>query len=206
MRLELDAPVRCAGGDTVGLLGDVVVDPAAARVASLVVRTRHASEPARLVPLGLATIERKGRELKLACTRSELATMPTPQDFALRTIDEDVDPGAEWDVGIEDEIPYTAYGSSSFGEFVGQVQATGAITYDRIPKGTIELRRSSVVEYPDGSAAGGLHALDLDGDRITHVVYEHGFLWRRKRVAVPVAAVQRFATDTIVLEPGAPYV
>lgn len=203
MRLVLDAHVTCADGARAGTLRDVVVDPQTQRVTHLVVVPGHEARPARLVPLGLATVEKQGREVRLSCTGAELEAMETPQDFLRPRGEEPEEPAPGWDVGIEYELPYAAYSATSFGDFVGDLETTGSITFDRIPKGTVELRRDSVVEYADGRVAGSLHALELDGDEITHVVYEHGHLWRHRRVAAPVTEVREIATDTIFLRPEA---
>src|SRR5437016_5338325 len=75
MRLELDAPVRC-GGDVVGKLADVVIDPVTRRMTHVVVQTDD--KDARLVPMELVVAGRDGRrELALTCTEAELRELET---------------------------------------------------------------------------------------------------------------------------------
>ena len=51
----------------------------------------------------------------------------------------------------------------------------------------------------------------VDGEQITHIVLEHGHLWGRRDLTVPIGAVTKVETDAVTLslskdEVGAPSV
>ncbi len=75
-----------------------------------------------------------------------------------------------------------------------------AVTYDRIPKHEVEIRRTSAVASADGHALGRVDGFLVDRDElVTHVVLEQGHAWERREVAVPIGAVARVETDAVTL-------
>ena len=73
------------------------------------------------------------------------------------------------------------------------------MSYDRVPKGTAEIRQLSAVNTADGHIAGRLEGVIVNGSQITHVLVARGALWRRRQIAVPVEAVSSIATDEVSL-------
>jgi sporulation protein YlmC with PRC-barrel domain len=72
--------------------------------------------------------------------------------------------------------------------------------YDRVPKGEVEIRRGSSVTSVDGADLGRVDGFVVDeAGHISHVLLEHGHLWGRRVVAIPVGAVERVESDSIVL-------
>jgi hypothetical protein len=72
--------------------------------------------------------------------------------------------------------------------------------YDRVPKHEVELRRASSVRSADGYELGEVDGFVVDGDDgITHLVLEHGHLWGRREVTIPIGAVSRVETDAVTL-------
>ena len=66
------------------------------------------------------------------------------------------------------------------------------VTYDRIPKGEVEIRRASEVASADGHQLGKVDGFLVDDDdAITHFVLERGHLWGRREVTIPINAVER---------------
>ena len=54
--------------------------------------------------------------------------------------------------------------------------------YDRVPKGEVELRRTSAVISTDGHSLGEVDGFVVDADEyITHFVLERGHLWGGRR-------------------------
>ena len=52
------------------------------------------------------------------------------------------------------------------------------MTYDRVPKGEVEIRRSSAVTSADGHDLGQVDGFLVDGEaHITHFILERGHLW-----------------------------
>jgi hypothetical protein len=61
---------------------------------------------------------------------------------------------------------------------------------DRIPAGEARIRRGVPVRAADG-AIGKVRGLVVDpvDEAVTHVLLEHGHLWGKKQVAIPIAVV-----------------
>jgi len=198
-RLELGKAVRCTDG-VVGELGDVVIDPVRKRVTHLVVRPHHGSGDARLVPVELAGGGDEGGEIALRCTKEEVERLPNVEEFAYLRMGEVPVGDEEWDVGIEDVLALPYYESTEFGEYGGDLGQNVAFTYDRVPKGEVEVRRSSIVITADGRYVGDVDGFLLDDDdQITHFVLERGHLWGRREVTVPIGAVAKVESDSVTV-------
>lgn len=199
MRLELGCPVRCTDGSVVEL-ADVVIDPVRRRVTHLVIEPHHRHALARLVPIGL--VGDKGdsaHALALRCTAAELRQLDPVQELADLRLDEPIrDP--DWDVGVEDIYPASPAGYGDLTPYPVDPDPHVWVSYDRVPKGEIELRRRSPVADADGRRLGHVQGFVIDGrGQITDVLLERGHLWTREQVAVPVQAVARLGTDEVRL-------
>ena len=75
------------------------------------------------------------------------------------------------------------------------------VSYDRVPKGDVEIRRKSAVISADGHPVGDVDGLVIDDaeGQLTHVVLEHGHLWGKREVSIPIADIDEVRTDQIVL-------
>jgi sporulation protein YlmC with PRC-barrel domain len=199
-RLELGKAVRCTDG-VVGELGDVVIDPVGKRVTHLVVRPHHGSGDARLVPVELAGGSDEGDEISLRCTKADVERLPNVEEFAYLRMGEVPIGDEAWDVGIQDVLALPYYESTGFGgEYVGDLGQNAAFTYDRVPKGEVEVRRSSNVITADGRYAGDVDGFLVDDDdQITHFVLERGHLWGRREVTVPIGAVAKVESDSVTV-------
>lgn len=198
MRLEVGKPIRCTDGPF-GELADVVIDPIRRRVTHLVVQPREALGPARIVPVDLAAAGAGDGEIALDCTADDVGRFPTVQESSyLRTGEVPVG-DAEWDVGVEDVLAMPYYSSMGLTMEPGGLDSPIVMTYDRIPKGEVEIRRSSQVISADGHGLGTVEAFLVDGDDITHIVLERGHLWGRRDVTIPIGAVARVETDSVTL-------
>lgn len=198
MRLPLDASVRC-GEDAVGTLGDVVIDPAARRLTHLVVETGPSD--ARLVPIGL--LEHRGgvrRDVLLTCTAAELGRLTAVREYAYLPVDQLPQGDEDSDVGVEDVTTMPYYDVTEFGDYAGEFDSNTGVTFDRIPKGDVELRHASDVYTRSGDHLGHLAALLVDDDRITHVVLTRGHFWRKRDVRIPIDVVAKIETDTVTVE------
>jgi hypothetical protein len=72
--------------------------------------------------------------------------------------------------------------------------------YDRVPKDTIEIRRASDVHSSDGHHLGHVDGFIVDGEeRITHLVLEHGHLWGKRELTIPISAVATIKSDEVQL-------
>lgn len=203
MRLEFGSPVFCSDG-AAGRLGDVVVDPAARRVTHLVVEPHHRHALARLVPVELmGDPDATPGSLSLRCTRAELRSQEPVAEFAYLRLDELPIREAGWDVGVEDVQVPLPLRNDLFGGPAADPDPHAYVSYDRVPKGEVEMRRASAVSSADGRRLGHLEGLVLDGSEcITGIVVERRRLWARRRTTVPIDAVDRLGTDAVVLRLG----
>jgi len=206
VRLELGSPVNCTDGPF-GKLADIVVDPTKRRVTQLVVEPHDDHGKARLVPIELASAEEgEDHAIAVRCSMEEADQLELVEETAYIRLGEspDLEPG--WDLGVEKVLaePYYVYGYVG-----GPGYETGppadydphvSVTYDRIPKGDVEIRRASEVSSADGHQLGKVDGfLVADDDTITHFVLERGHLWGRREVTIPITAVDRVLTDAVML-------
>src|SRR6185312_15951089 len=79
----------------------------------------------------------------------------------------------DWDIGVEDVLAMPYYTTPDVGVYPS-FDEPYMMTYDRVPKGEAEIRRSSAVVSKDDQHLGTVEALVVDGDEITHFVLERG--------------------------------
>jgi sporulation protein YlmC with PRC-barrel domain len=197
MRLELGTPVRCTDGHF-GELRDAVIDPRAKRVTHLVIGPHHNPSATRLVPIELADGGAE-QEIALHCSLMEANAFDSAQDFAYLRLDELPVEDPNWDIGIENVLAMPYYQA---GDPVGSAYAYSdkvAVSYDRVPKGDVEIRHSSPVTSSDGHVVGhvGGFVVDDDDEQITHLMLEQRHLWRRRRVSIPMSSVTKVETDSV---------
>jgi sporulation protein YlmC with PRC-barrel domain len=193
--LRLDKRVTCSDGP-IGELCDVVIDPTTRRVTHLVVRTPDGI--ARLAPQELASREAEDA-ITLTCTKAEAAKLPPVQEFEYLRAGEFHAEDPHWDVGIEDVLAMPYYSATGLGIDPGVADGSLARTYDRVPKGEVEIRRESAVYSSDEHHLGHVEGFLVDGDHITHIVLQRGHLWGRRDVTIPITSVSNVETDTITI-------
>lgn len=193
MWLELGNQVRCTDGP-VGELADVLIDPISRLVSHLVVQPGRNHALARLVPISLAHAQ--NGTIALTCTSAEVHDMAPAQEFAYVRFGEPLLDDPDWDVGIETVLaPYAPPGLESV-----ITDPRVAVTFDRVPRGEVEIRRKSDVMSSDHHRLGRVDGFFVDaGEHITHLVLERGHLWSRRDVKIPIDAVERVETDSISL-------
>jgi len=196
MRLEIGGRVDCSDG-TFGELADVVIDPTKKRITHLVVKAEGEPWVERLVPVELADPGYGTRRaVTLRATAEEVGSLPPVKEVAYLQLGDFPLDDPDWDVGIQEVygLPYyPAYdlepGSLDF-----------PVTYDRIPKGGVEIRRASDVYSAEGHHLGHVDGLLVDRDEhITHLVLERGHLWGRREITIPIGAVAKVETDDVTL-------
>lgn len=203
MRIDLDMPVSCVDG-AFGELADVVIDPGSRRVTHVVVQPHDRSERARLVPIESARGRDGSAGISLTCTVATIIGCEAIQESAYMRIGESIEPGSDWDVGIQEAYPVPDGGSLG-PEILGAGVAMEydqhmGVNYHRIPKGDVEIRRASAVTSADDHHLGHVVGFVIDDDaRITGLVLEHGHLWGKRMVPIPGSAIDRFNIDELVL-------
>lgn len=196
MRLELRQAVRCTD-DMLGELADVVIDPVTRRVTHLVVQPVHQHALARLVPVELATRDAGSTAIHLRCSTADFSRFDAVRETAYLRLGEAPVDDPEWDVGIEDVLALPYYPLDGPVDYLDYA----AVGYDRIPKGEVEIQRASAVISLDGHHLGTVDGFVIDGETqaITHVVLDHGHLWGRREVTIPIGAVGSVEIDRIRL-------
>lgn len=200
MKLELGTSIRCADGATRELV-DVVIDSSSSRVTHLVIQPAQHAEDARLVPISLASRAEDGEsEISLNCGAADLERFDPVHKFEILRAGERPNEDPKWDVGVEDIVVAPNYAPTAFGDYGGSLDSDVTISYDRVPKGEIELRHASSVYSADGHHLGSVDAVVVDdGDRLTHLLLERGHLWWKREVALPAEAISKFESDMLTL-------
>ena len=194
-----------------GEIADVVVDPVTWRVTHLVVQPHHRHDRSRLVPVE-AAVSTDAHHVVLSWSTKQVEDAPVVEatDFVSYDTWPQMDGG--WDVGVNRVLawpyyPYVGLGTAGFGYPYGYGWGRGwngpaqvTMTYDRIPEGTIEVRRASEVLSSDGHLVGHVDGFLVDPTaKITHLVLEHGHLWGHREVTVPIVDIERAESDTVRL-------
>jgi uncharacterized protein YrrD len=205
VRLELGRPVNCTDGPF-GKLADVVIDPTKRVVTHLVVEPDDDHDKARLVPIELASAEEGGTPaIAVRCSVEEAGRLEPVEETAYIRLGEspELEPG--WEMGVETVLaePYYVYGyvgGPGYETAPADYDPHVSVTYDRIPKGEVEVRRASEVTSADGHPLGKVDGFLVgDDDAITHFVLERGHLWGKREVTIPINAVASVFTDAVTL-------
>lgn len=204
MRLDLDSPIECADG-MFGELADVIIDPRTQRLTHLVVQPPDQHERARLVPIDRAQFDAASNRVALDCTVGQIYEVTPLQGSEYLPLGQRPAENPEWDIGIEYEFelpPYQSLGVNALGAGMGTVDDDPhvTVTYDRIPKGMVEIRRESGVTSSDGKHVGHVVGFVVsDQEQIEQLVVEHGHLWTKREIAIPVRSIDRVECDEVVL-------
>ena len=179
MRIDISihADIICIDGDA-GTCKALIIDPVQRRLTHAVVREHRWVASERLVPIDLVD-ETSEDAISLHCTRDELHAL---------------------DNFIEARFVDVTYPSSAMSPSYEWSNPFSMVVSERIPKGEHVLRWHSAVEAADGPV-GHVASLIVDtaDDRITHVIVRtHRFL-SRQEVAVPIAEVDQFLPDHVLL-------
>jgi sporulation protein YlmC with PRC-barrel domain len=205
MRLKLGGKVHCSDGDA-RELADVVIDPGTRSVTHLVIEPHDRPDMARLVPVDRARVSNEGDDaIALDCTAAEVDQLESVHTASYLRIGEQPETDPDWQVGIEDitSMPYSGgFGPGGIDAGVGPTDYDPHVTasYDRIPKGEVEIRRGSPVTSAQGDHVGHVDGFQIDDDhRITHFLLEHGHFWGKREVLIPMQAVARIENDEVLL-------
>jgi len=196
MRLELGSAVRCTDA-SFGELADVVIDPLSRRITHLVVQPHHHPEDARLVPVGRARDD--GNAIALDCSVADVETLERVRESAYLRLGEFPVADPDWEIGIEDVMALPLYQDPDSFATAVDVDPHVFVSYDRIPKHTVEIRRSSAVTSADGHHLGHVDGFLVSVDGSADIVLERGHLWGRREVVIPAASVAEVEDDAITL-------
>ena len=181
----IGAAVSCSDGPC-GNLIRVVVDPIARAVTHVVVEPEHRAGLARLVALDLIEPGTDAQAIRLRIALDEFEALPSAEET-------DFLPGGSGEDAYEaHELYYWPYFGLVGGVDPYETFASGLVTRDTIPAGEVEVRRGDRVHASDGEI-GKVEGLVVEptGGHVTHVLLQEGHLWGRKRVAIPMTAVEK---------------
>jgi sporulation protein YlmC with PRC-barrel domain len=194
--LQLGRPIKCSDGP-VGHLAGVVIDPRERRVSHMVVEDPNGA--ARLVPAELLVQGwAPGSDVVLSCNVADVVNRPTIRSFSYVGLDEFPQSDERSDIGVEDMEAVPSFGTTEFGDFGADLWTGYAVTYDRIPPGSAELRRASIAVSPDDEELGTVDGFLIAGARLTHIVLQHQHL-----TAIPIDSVAAIETDRITVRDAA---
>ena len=194
-----------------GEIADVVVDPVNWRVTHLVVQPHHQHDQARLIPID-AVVSNDADHVVLSWSTKQVehSAAVAETDFVSYGSWPQIEGG--WDVGVDRVLawPYYPYGGLGVGRLGypyrhGWGYGTGGhalvtTTFDRVPDGTIEVRRASEVLSRDGHKVGHVDGFLVDPtSKITHLVLEHGHLWGHRDITIPINDIEQASSDTVQL-------
>jgi sporulation protein YlmC with PRC-barrel domain len=195
MRLELGKRARCSDGAARELV-DLVLDAGSRRVTQLVVQPKHNPGDARLVPVELAAAGE--HEISLRCTEKQLEEMSLVHESAYVGTGEQVEEEEDgWEVGVRDMQVIPDYlPTAAPGDLAPEV----VVTYDRVPKGEIELRHASDIFSADRHHLGSVDGVVVDADgRISQLLLGRGHLWWKREISIPAEAVAELTNDMVTL-------
>jgi sporulation protein YlmC with PRC-barrel domain len=177
-----------------GFCGEVIriiFDPAAGAVTHLAIEPKHRPEKGRLVPIEMA--ESLDGAVQLRCTLAEFTALDAAEDIQIVQ-------GDSYQDGYSAVEAVQGYGD------VGSMGMAGSVSSVGIPMGVPRLKTVTDAVVPVGQAQTGqgdhvyatdgeigrVHGflIDPDDNQATHVVLEHGHLWGRKEIAIPMSAVK----------------
>jgi hypothetical protein len=155
------------------------------------------------VPVVPVTLARGGAgpEIELSCTVEEARKLPGVDMLDYLRIGELPVTDPDWEVGISEMLALPYYQPVDLpGAAIPDYEQDVPVHYHRVPKGEVEIRRRSMVSSSDGHVLGHVDGFVVDDEQqISHVVLEHGHLWGRHEIAIPIGAVAAVEDDAVEL-------
>jgi hypothetical protein len=155
---------------------------------------------ARLVPADLLVQgPAPGKAVFLSCSIEDVLNRATIRSFSYVGLEEFPRSDDRGDIGVEDMQIVPNFGAAEFGAFGADLWTGYAVTYDRIPPGSAELRRGSIAVSVDGDEIGTVEGFLVAGDRLTHVVLRHTRRTGARPATIPIDSVAAIETDRITM-------
>ncbi|GIU84538.1 MAG: hypothetical protein KatS3mg008_1313 [Acidimicrobiales bacterium] len=188
--LRVGANVVASDGEA-GRLDALVVDPVREAVTHLVVDERG-RPTRRLVPIGKVADADPG-EVRLACSREELAAMEPFDEYRYLRPDEAAAVGSDalvLDPGFYFLEPYAVPVDPGLVEGL-----------EKVPPDEVAFHRGAEVVSADGERLGLVDEFLVhpsDGS-VTHVILRKGHVFRKADVVIPISSVEKFEEDKVRL-------
>lgn len=181
-----------------GSVANLIVEPVARKLSHIVVDPLERHEGARRVRLNQFRVD-GDTNVRLELSGAEMRRRPLVRDAVHQRPSRPVLPGRDWDVGIRERSGDVRYPGRQVPREEFDDERTVEIVFDRIPRGTIELRAESRVLLADGSDAGSLYGVATgDEGTISAVFVLRPPRVKRQLSEIPTEAVDRFEMDRVV--------
>jgi sporulation protein YlmC with PRC-barrel domain len=186
MDIPVNAEVTCVDG-VCGQSTYVIINPISRQVTHVVVKGKKGLHTERVVPVDLV-VDTTRDLIRLRCTTDELSR---------------IEPFTETEY-VQESMPDVGYLEGTYRVWpydIPELNATIAVTHERIPHGELAIHRGARVEAADGPV-GRVDEFLVDpvDTHITHLVLREGHLWGQKNVTIPVSQIDRIQEDTVYLK------
>ncbi len=172
---------------------------------------RPRPQPDRTVPIQ-QVVSNDVDHVVLSWSIKQVESAPEVEETDFIPMDRWPEMAGDWDMGVSRVLSWPYYPYSGLGgDWTGYPYGYGwgygwngpaqvTMTYDRVPEGTVEVRRASQVLSSDGHTVGHVDGFLVDPEaRITHLVLERGHLWGHREVTIPIVDIDRAESDTVQL-------
>jgi uncharacterized protein YrrD len=205
MKLDENARVVTAQGESVGHVDRVVMDPRTKEVSHLVVRKGVLFPEDRVVPIGLIA-RSTDDQVTLREDAGDLQQLPIFEETHYVPLDDyerSRIPAGRYVPPMYWSPPYPAVGWGTFGlGYYGPPYVTR--TEKNIPEGTVALAEGARVISADGQHVGNVEQVltEPQADRATHFVVSSGLFFKTRKL-VPANWTSDLARDEVHLAVGA---
>ncbi len=193
MKLRLGQAVHATDGPF-GDLRDIIVDPIAKTVTHIVAEPHHQQQQARLVPISL--VSEVDHVLTVGLDANHIRQLERVSYSDYLEPGQALEVGDAWDIGTQEvfSAPY-----HNIGIDMGWGDRRIGVSYDRIPKGECEIRRTSQVISSDAETVGAVHGMVADDSHIKAIIVRSGLPGFRHDTLVPLGSVKAVRIDQIDL-------
>jgi sporulation protein YlmC with PRC-barrel domain len=188
---DIGSRVECTDGP-VGHLSRVVLDPVARAITHIAVDPRSRRGVGHIVPIDY--VASAGETVKLTTTRAQFEQFERAEETDFVRL------GSGWSGYSSESVLSLPYYSRYAGTLAPRASATELTKNDYVPLGEVEVKRGDQVHCTDGPI-GRVHGLVIDpsNHHVTDFLLEHGHLWGRRTISIPIGAVARVADDDVRL-------
>jgi sporulation protein YlmC with PRC-barrel domain len=183
--VPLHAPVECTDGP-VGQSTTIIIDPQTLRVTHYAVKQSEKPHTEYLVPVEKIA-ETTSTLIRLNCTKAELSQL------------------AEFVVKEYRQVEIPRYSGAETGQVGGVPMPPDVVTVaqdvEHVPFGERAVHKGAHVNATDGKVGEVEELLLNESGQISHLVLREGHWWGgKKRIVLPLSAVDKVVADTVYLK------